>query len=58
MLSKEAIAEYKALYKKRYNVDLTDAEAFFRASNLVRLYEIIYDSHNGSHDNKKSETLQ
>ncbi len=38
MLPPEAIAEYKALYKKRYGVDLSAAEASFRANNLVRLY--------------------
>ncbi len=39
MLPKEAIAEYKELYKKRFGVVLSDAEASFRANNLVNLYK-------------------
>jgi hypothetical protein len=38
MLPKEAIEEYKRLYEKRFGVLLSDAEASFRANNLVNLY--------------------
>jgi len=38
MLPKEAIEEYKRLYEKRFGVILSDAEASFRANNLVNLY--------------------
>jgi hypothetical protein len=38
MLPKEAIKEYKRLYEKRFGVILSDAEASFRANNLVNLY--------------------
>ena len=38
MLPKEAIEEYKRLYEKRFGVVLSDAEASFRANNLVNLY--------------------
>lgn len=41
MLPKEAINEYKVLYKKRFGVDLSDAEASFRANNLVNLYRAV-----------------
>ena len=41
MLPKEAIDEYKVLYKKRFGVDLSDAEASFRANNLVSLYRAV-----------------
>jgi hypothetical protein len=41
MLSKEAIEEYKVLYKKRFGVDLSDAEASFRANNLVNFYRAV-----------------
>ena len=41
MLPKEAIDEYKVLYKKRFGVDLSDAEASFRANNLVNLYRAV-----------------
>ena len=41
MLPPKAIAEYKELYKKRYGVDLSDAEASFRANHLVDLYKAV-----------------
>jgi hypothetical protein len=41
MLPKEAIEEYKELYKKRFGVVLSDAEASFRANNLVNLYKAV-----------------
>jgi hypothetical protein len=41
MLPKEAIEEYKVMYKKRFGVDLSDAEASFRANNLVNLYRAV-----------------
>ena len=44
MLPKEAIEEYKILYQKRFGVILTDAEASFRANNLVKLYRAVLGS--------------
>jgi hypothetical protein len=44
MLPKEAIEEYKILYQKRFGVLLTDAEASFRANNLVNLYRAVLGS--------------
>ena len=41
MLPKEAIKEFKVIYKKRFGVDLSDAEASFRANNLVNLYRAV-----------------
>ncbi len=51
MLPKEAIEEFKKLYKERFRVELSDEEAVFRANNLVNLYEIVHDASGG----KKSE---
>jgi hypothetical protein len=42
MLPKEAIEEFKKLYLQRFGIRLTDAEASFRANNLVNLYKIVY----------------
>jgi hypothetical protein len=42
MLPKEAIQEFKELYKKRYGVELSDQEASRRANNLVNLYKVTY----------------
>ena len=41
MLPKEAIEEFKKLYKERFKVELNDEEAAFRANNLINLYEIV-----------------
>ena len=42
MLPKEAILEFKALFKKVYGVEISDEEASFRANNLVNLYAAVY----------------
>ena len=42
MLPKEAIEEFKKLYEARYGVVLSDAEAAFRANNLVNLYKLVF----------------
>jgi hypothetical protein len=44
MLPKDAIDEFKKLYKARFKVDLSDEEAALRANNLVNLYEVVYGS--------------
>jgi transcriptional antiterminator len=41
LLPQEAIEEYKILYKERFGVDLSDAEAAFRANHLVDLYKAV-----------------
>ncbi len=41
MLPPEAIAEYKTLYFKRFGINLSDAEASFRANNLIGLYKAV-----------------
>lgn len=42
MLPKEAIGEFKKIYLKRFGIRLTDAEASFRANNLINLYKAVY----------------
>ena len=42
MLPKEAIKEYKEIYKRLYAVDLSDEEAGRRANNLIALYATVY----------------
>ena len=42
MISKEAIEEFKVLYKKVYGEDISDQEALKRATNLLNLYSIVY----------------
>ena len=44
MLSKEAIEEYKILYKEKFGIELTNEEAILRANNLVDLYRAVYST--------------
>jgi hypothetical protein len=41
MLPKEAIEEFKVLYKKYYGVEIADEEATRRANNLLALYNAV-----------------
>lgn len=41
-LSKQAIDEYKAIYKKEFGKEITDAEAEEQGMKLLRLFKIIY----------------
>lgn len=51
MLSREALDEFKKLYKRHYSIELSDEEASFRAYNLVNLYKAVYgpDSFGAAH---------
>jgi len=42
MLPKEAVEEFKVLYKKNYGIELSDEEASRRANNFVALYDAVY----------------
>lgn len=42
MLSRNAIEEYKAIYKKQFGKEITDAEAEEQGMKLLRLFKIIY----------------
>jgi hypothetical protein len=41
-LPKEAIEQFKKIYKKLYKTELSDKEASYRANNLVGLYRAVY----------------
>jgi hypothetical protein len=56
MLSKEAIEEFKELYKARYGVLLNDDEAAFRANNLVNLYKHVYGDTSDTGTNSRGNT--
>lgn len=42
LLPKEAIDEFKEIYKKKFGKELDDKEGSFRANNLFNLYLAIY----------------
>jgi len=41
-LSKQAIREFKSIYKKEFKEDISDNEAYELAANLLSLFKIIY----------------
>ena len=41
-LPEEAIEEFKKLYRKRFNVELTNEEAKNKANNFIALYQAVY----------------
>ena len=66
MLPKEAIKEFKKLYFKNYQIELSDEEATRRANNLVALYGAVYgndsaliknDNYNKNEDGYDTTTL-
>jgi hypothetical protein len=42
MISEKALKKFKTIYKKRFNIDLSDKNALESATKLLRLVEIIY----------------
>ena len=42
ILPKEAIEEFKKLFKKRFKEELTDEEAYERATRLLDFYKLLY----------------
>lgn len=42
MLSKKAIEDFKALYKKHFGKDISTEEALKRGENLLTLYKAVY----------------
>jgi hypothetical protein len=51
MISKEALKEFKHLYRKRFRVKLSDEETYRRASRLLDLYGVVY-GRNRENDHK------
>jgi len=41
-LNKEAIREFKAIYKKEFNEDISDDKAQELGQNLISLFKVIY----------------
>ncbi len=42
MLSKEAVEEFKKIYREHYREDISDQKAFELAQNLLNVYRIVY----------------
>uniref|UniRef100_A0A7C3SPI8 Uncharacterized protein n=1 Tax=Dictyoglomus turgidum TaxID=513050 RepID=A0A7C3SPI8_9BACT len=53
MLQKEAIEEFKKIYKKEFRKELTDKEASQKAKRLLNFYKAVYLASFGSRKNTK-----
>jgi hypothetical protein len=42
MISKEALEEFKRIYKKKFGEDISDQDALEEATNLLNLYKAVY----------------
>jgi hypothetical protein len=42
MISKEALEEFKKIYKKEFGEDISDKDALDEATNLLNLYKAVY----------------
>ena len=42
MISKEALEEFKAIWKKEFGKDISDAHALEQATNLLTLMKVVY----------------
>ncbi len=42
MLSPEALAEFKVLYQKECGINLTNEQAVYLGSELIRLVKVVY----------------
>ena len=41
MISSDGLAKFKALYKKKYNIELSDTEAYRMFSQLVAMVKLV-----------------
>ena len=46
MLTKQAIDEYKKIYKEEFNREISDEEASKQANDLINLFAILVQSSN------------
>lgn len=42
MISEKALKEFKAIHKKKFDIELSDQDALESATKLLRLVEIVY----------------
>ena len=42
IISEKALKDFKAIYKKKFDVELSDRDALESATKLLRLVEIVY----------------
>ena len=56
-LPKQAIKEFKRLYKDRFNKELSNEEAIKRSNDLFSLYKAIYGSSKKAKQGRDTTTL-
>lgn len=59
MLPKEAIDEFKAIYKKEFGEEISDSEAYEKGLRLIQLIKAVYSPmpEIQEDDSKKSEKI-
>lgn len=57
-LSKQAIDEFKTLYRRTYGVILSDTEARIRANNLMNVYRSVYLTDERCDDNDDEQSQE
>jgi len=54
-LTKKTIEEYKEIYQRKFGETLTDKEAYEQASNLIRIFYIIFQALTSEQENKNTK---
>ena len=55
MLSQDSLDQFKQLYLLEYGVELSEAETYERATNLVNLYRVVYLPSNNTKQEEANE---
>ncbi|HEX3033940.1 MAG TPA: hypothetical protein VHT73_02260 [Thermodesulfobacteriota bacterium] len=56
-LSKEAIEEFKEIYRKKFGEVISDEEAYEKGLRLLRLFKLIYQSNSGKEQGERKEKI-
>jgi len=56
-LSKQAINEFKSIYKEEFGEDISDRKAYELAANLLSLFKIIYRPISKERKKKEKEAV-
>jgi hypothetical protein len=55
MIPEEALKEFKELYRKRFQAELSDEETYRKASKILDLFETIYGQKYKKHEKIKDK---
>lgn len=61
MLTKEAVEEFKRIYKEHYGKEISNQEAYELGQNLLNVYRIVYRTSpvkEGEQENKNATSIR